>query len=123
MSSSKYLIGSILVISSLVSGCDILEKAKQKTESILKINEIPQSLTKTKSVTITCERGKIEDYTSKGWKIKSSEQKEMTCSWKAKKSKPGCNMNTDKGCRIYVPDKKGSQINYILEKKVSIEGN
>ena len=74
---------------------------------------------KTKEITIACGKGNLEKYTKDGWKIVNKKKTEVTCTWKVKRAKKGCNLDFDKGCRVNVPDKKGEKIIYNLEKKVS----
>ena len=42
---------------------------------------------------------------------------EIISFWKTKKSKRGCDLEKDKGCRITVPDQIGKEIIYNLERK------
>ncbi len=116
MASSKFLYPTVL-ISTLICGCSLLNEPEKINLPIFNPQKIKKEVTIQKQLSISCNKEDINDYLSKGWKIVKSEEVEVTCSWKAKRSKPGCDMNNDKGCKITVPNKIGKLINYTLEKK------
>ena len=113
-----YKFNSILLIgfSTIIGGCTFAEKI----EDIIKPqkNEIEKKITEKRTVSFSCNQGTIKDYEDKGWVIVNTEQKEIPCTWKTKKSKSGCNLKKDKGCRITVPDKMGKQLIYQIEKDI-----
>ena len=110
-------LSTILALSSITCACGLQEKAKELKIPFVKTEGIKKTITKQKKVSITCKKGSLKDYTNKGWKVISSKESDIICTWKSVKSKPGCRLDKDKGCKITVPDKKGKQIEYLLEKE------
>ncbi len=113
---------SILILSFILTGCNL----KEKLRSFIKnpIPRIPNSeatITEQETVYIFCDEGDIQDYLDKGWEVVETETEVVPCSWKTEKARPGCNLK-DKGCKISVPDKMGEQIKYLLEKETSLPG-
>ena len=106
----------ILIIATLLAGCELLEKTKDRY--LPQFNTKENTLKSQKQISIICGKGDIKEYTEKGWKVLSSSSREVTCSWKSKQATPGCNIERDKGCRITVPDKKGKEVRYLLEKEI-----
>ncbi len=102
----------------LISGCQILNKTEKLLKPLIPRKlEVKKSVTKQKKVSITtCKKAQIEDYTKEGWKIIDSEERSIVCTWRSARSKPGCNLERDKGCKITVPDIMGKEILYNLEK-------
>ena len=127
MNSFKKPFGVFLLFSLSLSlnGCGLNQKLtgfKEKANSIMqeykgKISGKVITL-ETKEVSIGCDRGDITEYTKKGWKIISSNTKEVTCTWKTVQATAGCNLKRDKGCSITVPDKTGEETTYLLEKEI-----
>ncbi len=118
MKESLNRIYPLILLAAMLGGCKYIKQTTDKFTPLLpKLDTQQKTVTRKKQVSISCGKGNIETYTKMGWKIISKESKEITCSWKSKKSKPGCNLNLDKGCRITVPDKVGQQVIYSLEKK------
>jgi len=109
----------LIGVTSLIGGCALVDKL----EGVItpEKNIIEKTVAKTKTVSLACKRGNIKDYEEKGWKVIDSEEKEIPCTWKTKKARPGCNLEKDKGCRITVPDKMGKEIIYTLEKLITVE--
>ena len=107
---------NILIISLLISGCQWTDKARKLKLPLPISTNLGKQPKEKKAVTIKCKKGDIKDYLEKGWRIKSSEKREVTCTWKVQAANKGCNIEKDKGCRITVPDKEGIEIKYFLEK-------
>ncbi len=107
----------IIVAASSVSGCKVIERARQFRIPFEIPNGIERRITEQKTIEISCENEDIKTYEKDGWKIIDTKESEVTCTWKTKRSKPGCNLKSDKGCRITVPDKKGIKKEYILERQ------
>ena len=116
---NKIRLAALIVVSSLLGSCSGIDKV----EEIFNFEEekIEQKGTEQKEVTITCNRGEIKDLIDKGWNIVESQEKQVPCTWKTKKAKRGCNLDLDKGCRITVPDKMGTQMIYSLEKEIILQ--
>ena len=112
MTFPKISIYWLVTLSPLIVSCTLLNK----TEQMIFPKEIDKSITEAKTIYITCNRSDIKDYLDKGWMIVNSKNKEVTCSWKTKLASPGCNVKRDKGCLVRVPDKKGEEIQYFLER-------
>ena len=112
MKSISIYLYPILVITSLISGCKVLDKY----QSIFPSKPLETKITEQETVYIYCEEGDIQDYVDKGWEIVNTEIEQVPCTWKTEKARPGCNLR-DKGCKISVPDKIGEQIKYLLEKE------
>ena len=112
---------TLIIIAFLASGCDLLDKA----EKFFIKNTLPKKevVTEQKQITISCKKGNIQKYIDQGWEVINSNSKEVTCTWKSKQAKPGCNMERDKGCRITVPDKKGKEIQYLLKRENYVPKN
>ncbi len=112
---SKIFLISLIPI---ISACDLVRKA----EEILlpKEREVQQTITEQKNVVLTCGKGNIKEFQDKGWVIVSSEKLEVPCTWKTKKSRRGCNLELDKGCKITVPDKMGTETRYLLERQSNV---
>ena len=67
-------------------------------------------------ITTSCDDDSIDNYLNDGWNVISKTTEEITCSWKSIKAYKNCDLDRDKGCRITVPDEKGIETKYILEK-------
>jgi len=67
-------------------------------------------------ITISCGDGNIEEYLQKGWEISKVDSIEKTCSWKSIAANKTCDMEKDKGCKVIVPDKLGTEKTYSLKK-------
>ncbi len=104
-------------ITTLLAGCSSLQNLEQILNP-LKLDIQTQNI-ETKKISISCNKGDIQDYLDEGWTVDQTTEEEIICSWKSSKSSPGCNINSDKGCRITVPAKTGKRINYILERKIN----
>ncbi|AAP99956.1 MULTISPECIES: hypothetical protein [Prochlorococcus] len=107
----------ILLISIIGSGCNIISR-KGTSENVKQLGTVEISITETIEVTISCNQNNIQTYLDKGWQIVSSSITEVPCSWKTTKANNKCNIKTDKGCSIIVPDIIGEKTTYILSKKV-----
>tara|TARA_Y100001968_G_C19405648_1_gene743482 strand:- start:34 stop:375 length:342 start_codon:yes stop_codon:yes gene_type:complete len=103
----------LLIVTVLITGCTERTKKlfmpKQTTD--IEIQE-----TETITVNISCNTENIDNYLNDGWKIINQNEIKTTCSWKSVKSSKGCDIDLDKGCRITVPDKTGTEIEYLLER-------
>ena len=112
----------VATILPMISACELQDKLKNlELQKLIKTNNVPKTTIKTKTVSIKCQRGNIKEYTDKGWQIIGSKSDEVTCTWKTKKARRGCNLENDKGCRITVPDKIGKITTYNLEKEITLE--
>ena len=111
----------ILMLMTIISGCSSLQKLKEIRIPNLKSSQIKQTVTVNKTIAISCEKGDIQEYIDEGWVIKSQKSQEVVCSWKSQKAKKNCDIDKDKGCKITVPDKRGEQIIYYLERTSSIK--
>jgi len=98
-------------------GCSLLSDKQIEINN----SEIEANLIEQKTISISCGKRNIEDYIIDGWEINSREDKEAICSWKVKKSTPGCNLDRDKGCRVLIPDERGTEVKYYLERIVPID--
>ncbi len=109
---------SLIVLTAFLSSCGLVEKA----EEILlpKEGEVEKSVTEQKTLILSCGKGNIKEHLEEGWSVVNSEELEVPCTWKTKKSRRGCNLELDKGCKITVPDKMGVEIRYLLEKKSNL---
>ena len=105
-----------ITITIFVSGCAFI---KQTEEKLFKTN-VNKSITEKKSLTISCDNGNINTYIKEGWRIINKQERDITCTWKSKPSKPNCNIRKDKGCLITVPDKIGVEVIYTIEKESTI---
>ena len=105
-----------LIIASLISGCGLINKVKK--DIFIQSAKRQDKILVQKQVSISCGKGDIKQYRDKGWKIITKSTKEITCKWKTKRAKPGCNLDLDKGCKIVVPDKKGKEVIYLIEREV-----
>ncbi len=111
--SKRYRVPYILILSAMLSACSYIESV----EDVFKKGEkIQKTVTEQKTVTLACNRGNIEDYLEKGWKIINEQKQEVPCTWKTQKANRKCNLEFDKGCRITVPDEIGEEIKYSLER-------
>ena len=112
---NKIHLSILLGVYSILGGCPLIDKV----EEIIRPEEtsIPQKLTEQKTITLACGRGNIKEYLDKGWKVINTQESEVPCTWKTKKARRGCDIELDKGCRITIPDKMGTQIKYNLEKE------
>ena len=112
----KTAIRSVSIIL-VLSGCSLIEEG----EKIIFPNNVEKTIKEEKTISISCNKGDINDFQAKGWRIKDSTEREVTCTWKTKRSRPGCNLDKDKGCRIRYPDKKGTETTYVLERTKKLE--
>lgn len=103
----------MIIIGLLITGCT--ERSKEIFKPI-RSNKVETKIKESVKVKISCNKGNIDKYIDEGWKIINQESKTTTCSWKSVKSSPKCDIDLDKGCRITVPDKKGEEIEYLLER-------
>ena len=112
----------LLILLPLTAGCEKLEKLKNINIKMPKLypTNIQKTITETKTVAISCNKGNIEVYKDQGWKVKDTKTQEVVCSWKTKRAKRGCNIDKDKGCKITVPDVTGEQVIYYLERQKEI---
>ncbi len=118
MKNKKFEIGLMISIGCLMSSCSLIEKAEEiiiPSEN----GDIETSLTQEKTIKIRCDRDSIKKYIDEGWEIKNQSEKEVPCTWKSKKSKKGCDLDKDKGCKITVPDTMGKEVEFLLEKVVN----
>ena len=115
---NKIHLSILLGVYSILGGCPLIDKV----EEIIRPEEtsIQQKLTEQKTITLACGRGNIKEYLDKGWKVINTQESEVPCTWKTKKSERGCDLQKDKGCRITVPDKMGIKVEYLLERKKEI---
>tara|TARA_B100000945_G_C20409408_1_gene611816 strand:- start:1315 stop:1653 length:339 start_codon:yes stop_codon:yes gene_type:complete len=111
----KYL--RIILIITLLTSC---KYAKNTDGSKIKDNKInPKEELQDKQkmeIRITCGKGSIDEFISKGWKVSKKYSEEKICSWKSVPANKNCDMEKDKGCKITKPDKIGEEIFYLLEK-------
>ena len=98
----------------LLSSCTYFSSDKEDSSNSNKNNNI--EIIDSIEVSIVCNKGSINEYLEKGWKIQSSSVKEVPCTWKTQKSTPKCNLKRDKGCSITVPDIMGTKTTYVLTK-------
>ena len=115
-----YLLPSMLI---MLTGCEYLQETKDTIKSKVKgigIN-IEKTIIEQKTIYIACDKEEIKAYTDKGWKVTKKSEREIPCSWKEKRSKPGCNLELDKGCRITVPDKMGIEVEYQIERRSRVD--
>ncbi len=117
MNFSQKAICTLLPIGIILSDCEVINE-KVKT-TLPKEADVEKQITEQKTVFIKCGVGDIDNYLKDGWEIVSSQTKEVTCTWKTKRARRGCNLKLDKGCRIRIPDKVGEETQYSLEKKRS----
>ena len=108
----------IIVLITLLSSCQILDKLK-----LPNIEDRNEKTTKSKSnnkenleIRISCGNGNLKEFLDKGWKVKKEYSEEKICSWKSVPANKKCNMERDKGCKIIKPDVIGKEIFYLLEK-------
>ncbi len=120
--SKSYLI-TLFAISSLLTGCTYLENQRNQinnqTQEEDQLQDDKSKSTQEIEITTSCSDGNIDKYLSEGWIIKDKKTQSKTCSWKSVPSRPGCNMDLEKGCRVNVPDQVGEETIYILERKGS----
>ena len=99
-------------------GCTLVENFE---EVLLPENKtIEKKLIENKTISISCNKEEIKNYTDKGWIVTRKEEDVVPCTWKTKKAKKGCNLDKDKGCRITIPDKMGPKIIYYMEREASL---
>ena len=108
----------LIAATTTMYGCSIIEKAQDII--IPDETEIQRAVTEQREVSVVCNRNNIKDYMDKGWVIVKTEERDVPCTWKTKKSKKGCNLELDKGCRLTVPDKMGKETIYFLERDSTI---
>ena len=108
----------IVLVAILLGGCSFIKKIEKITKPVN--NKVGKYVTEQKEISIVCNRRNIDEYIDKGWLVVKTEHKEVPCTWKTKKSKRGCNLELDKGCRLTVPDQMGKNIIYYLERKSEI---
>ncbi len=116
---------SLLTISILLSGCELKlqEKLNEIKIPLLKRDQSQKKIIEKKTVFVAWNKGQIEDYKKQGWEIIKSETEDITCTWKTKRAKRGCNLDKDKGCRITIPDQIGKRIKYSLEREIDMTTN
>ena len=119
----RTLIASLAIGGTLISGCQFIEEPSKLKELIPKFPNVETQITEEQTIKIACKKGNLEKYLSEGWKVASSEEKEIPCTWKTKRAVRGCNLEKDKGCKITVPDQMGKEVTYQLERIVSKNKN
>ena len=67
-------------------------------------------------IKLSCGEDGISEYLDDGWNIIKEDSQEKICTWKSVPATKDCNMETDKGCKITMPDKIGEEKIYLLEK-------
>ena len=80
------------------------------------INVNSNSEKKRLEVKLSCGEDSISEYLDNGWNIIKEDSQEKICTWKSVPATKDCNMETDKGCKITMPDKIGEEKIYLLEK-------
>ena len=118
MKSGTKIAAILFATVSLVSGCELIEKTKKVKIPFIDNIKVKRYETLTKDISLSCGKKGLESYIKDGWKVTNTKKEEITCSWKVKRAKKGCNLDFDKGCRIKVPDKLGQKVTYSLEKKI-----
>ena len=116
---NKIRLSTLILLTTMLGSCTLIDKAEELLTP--DEQEVEQKVTEEKEVSIYCNRGDIKNLTDDGWNIVESKEKEVPCTWKTKKAKRGCNLELDKGCRITIPDKMGTQIIYSLEKESPLD--
>ena len=109
---------NILLISTVISSCSDSSYFKEKYNKNDQLKNSGKSL-KVKDkleITISCEKGSIENYIKEGWKISKKYSEDKICSWKSIPANDTCDIEKDKGCKIIAPDKIGNETIYLLEK-------
>ena len=117
MAFTKNCFYPLVILIPLIGGCSLIKRSNVFFPP--KSEPVEVSVTKKKTIFISCGNGNVQEYLDKGWEIADTSSKDVACSWKEARSNPKCNLDKDKGCRITVPDKMGKQIKYLLEKKAS----
>jgi len=70
-----------------------------------------------KILTYRCgDKDNVNEYLQKGWKVNKKEEQEVVCTWKTKKAFKNCDIDKDKGCKLTIPDKKGTSTTYIISR-------
>ncbi len=105
--------GFLVVLSSLLLTACPDKELNDLTGDQRDINEF-----ETIELKVSCDQSQIQEYIKEGWIVKTKESKEVPCSWKTVKATDDCKLDTDKGCKITVPDVYGEEIKYILERKL-----
>ncbi len=109
---------NIFLISTVISSCSGRTYFKDIHNKNDQLNN-PEKSSKVKDqleITISCEKGSIENYLKEGWKISKKYSEEKICSWKSIPANDTCDIEKDKGCKIIAPDKIGNETIYLLEK-------
>lgn len=114
-------IATLAIGGTLISGCQFINEPSKLKELIPKFPNVEIKTTEQQTIKIACNKGNLDKYLSLGWKIVSSEEKEIPCTWKTKRAVRGCNIEKDKGCKITVPDEMGKETTYKLERIVKKE--
>ena len=115
MSTQKVNMLVLLPLVVLAGGCSISDILDNKESDQQEVNA-SVNIKETIQVSISCNKDTIQDYLDKGWQIKDSSTSEVACSWKTKKASKNCNIESDKGCKITIPDLIGEEIRYVLER-------
>ncbi len=105
----------------LISGCPLEDHLRNKV-SYSPDKESKNKIIESREISISCNKENIEDYKKEGWKVISSTETEVPCSWKTVKATKSCNLKKDKGCKITVPDVMGKKTTYKLEKRIKTIG-
>ncbi len=117
----RFFLLSATISLTFLSGCEYAKKIKIPEINLPKLTNIQKTVIEKKNISIICNRGSIDKYIKDGWKVVKKESKEVTCSWKVGRAKPGCNLKKDKGCRVTIPDTLGKEHFYQLERKKKLE--
>ena len=68
-------------------------------------------------VRFSCEKDGISEFLNNGWVIVEKYTQEKICTWKSVPANKDCDLEKDKGCKITLPDKIGTEEVYLLEKQ------
>ncbi len=114
MNKSK-LLYILYIIPLFLISCSI-SKSKLPTLSINKnSSEVETSYKETIEITDSCNNNTLKDYLEKGWKVINTKTENIPCTWKTVRASKRCNLKSDKGCAIKVPDKMGEKNVYTLQ--------
>ena len=110
-------ISHIFLIAILISSCKTSIKKEFPINNIEEnINENINSEKKIMEIKFSCGENRISEYLDDGWIILKEDSQEKICTWKSVPASKNCDMDTDKGCKITMPDKIGEETIYLLEK-------